>query len=1464
MPPRGVFLAAACAAVISSGASSAEPPTGKPWLDMDYGPFLTASIEAPYPAGNIAMKGVAIRLARALGGARNEAVVFDTDLLRYSVGWTGGYVDLKGVVFDGEHWAYPKIAGEQVFGTATAPGWAHGGSFADPRPRPYGPLPRAWARWRGMYLHGEQVVLAYTVGDVQVLDAPGLETRGGLAAFTRTLEVGPSAVEMIVEVLCVPGPPPRVTPGGSGVRWSSEPGRAKPLACTSIAVAATGPGARGTDWIATPEGRVRLRFPPSSDLRRLKIFTFCGAAADLAQFDELVKAAEPPLPLERWTHGGPPRWPERLTTRGEIGRGDGPFAVDTLTWPDENPWRSWLRFGAFDFLPGGDRAAVTTWNGDVWVVSGIDERLVHLEWQRIATGLYQPLGLKVVGGDVYVLGRDQITRLIDENGDGETDFYECFNNDHENTEHFHEFALDLQTDAAGDFYYMKAARHASPPLVPQHGTLLRVARDGSRTEIVARGFRAPNGLCITPAGEFFSSDQQGHWIPANRINRLEPGGFYGNVAAYHDGPDPTSYDPPLCWIHPSIDRSPSTLVLVESPAWEPLRGQLLSVSYGTGQVFLVPRDRVGRVEQGGVIKLPFEFDTGVCRARFHPRDGALYLAGLYGWAGNKTRPGGFYRVRATGKPLRLPSEFHVHEDGIELGFTDALDRISAESPGSYSLELWNYRWSANYGSPDLRLDGREGRDALRVRAATLAPGARSVFLEVPGLRPAMQAHLEMRLAASDGTPIRSYLHFTIHALGPPRRAREPRPAANAQDASGPALTEDRGLVLELAARDPQGREVTDARTCRVAALRVPAGSAPSPFIPPGPFRASLEASLRLDLDENVVFELRGSGEASLSIAGGVVLAPRGAAPWAARSAPIRLSQGLHPIRIDFLSPPSGDAWVHLFWSRGGAPLEPVPPAALSHSATHAGLVRGASLRRGRELFASRRCARCHPPEIGLERVLADLRAPAPRLEGLGSRLEPKWLERWLDDPAAMLPSATMPRIGPSGTAARDLATRDLAAFLRSDASQPPRGSGETSPPEVAAEGERLWRTLGCFTCHSLPGDALAPAGAPERRSWNASAGKWKRSALVEYLESPGRRDPSTAMPDFRLAPREAAALAAFLELRSPEPEGPAREAASKSAEGDPPRGRELAASLGCSSCHEIPGVEPRLRAPRLEALGSELDRGCLADRPEPPSRSPDFRFSAGDREALRRLLRGGREWLTQDALPEAAERSIAALRCTACHARDGAADAWSELEPLDGSTAFGDGATDPSEPAGTAPGTIHRTRPSLTWAGEKLRPEWTERLLGGDLPYKPRPHLPSRMPAFPAHARVIAAGLALEHGLEAVTPERGPVDAGLAEIGRALCQPGAFVCVQCHPAPGGRALAGPDTETIALERIAERLAEPFYFRFLENPDAYLPGTFMPRYSDDAGRSVIRGVLEGDAHRQFEALWHYLRSIESTR
>ena len=102
-----------------------------------------------------------------------------------------------------------------------------------------------------------------------------------------------------------------------------------------------------------------------------------------------------------------------------------------------------MRLGGFDFYPDSQRAAVCTWNGDVWLVGGIDDDLELITWQRIATGLFQPLGVKIVDDSIYVTCRDQIVKLHDLNGDEEIDYYECFNNDHQVTEHFHEFAMGL-------------------------------------------------------------------------------------------------------------------------------------------------------------------------------------------------------------------------------------------------------------------------------------------------------------------------------------------------------------------------------------------------------------------------------------------------------------------------------------------------------------------------------------------------------------------------------------------------------------------------------------------------------------------------------------------------------------------------------------------------------------------------------------------------------------------------------------------------------------------------------------------------------------------------------------------------------------------------------------------------------------------------------------------------------------
>ena len=49
--------------------------------------------------------------------------------------------------------------------------------------------------------------------------------------------------------------------------------------------------------------------------------------------------------------------------------------------------------------------AVCSVSGDVWVVSGVDEKLENLKWRRYATGLFHPLGLRIIDDLQVTIGR---------------------------------------------------------------------------------------------------------------------------------------------------------------------------------------------------------------------------------------------------------------------------------------------------------------------------------------------------------------------------------------------------------------------------------------------------------------------------------------------------------------------------------------------------------------------------------------------------------------------------------------------------------------------------------------------------------------------------------------------------------------------------------------------------------------------------------------------------------------------------------------------------------------------------------------------------------------------------------------------------------------------------------------------------------------------------------------------------
>jgi hypothetical protein len=534
------------------------------------------------------------------------------------------------------------------------------------------------------------------------------------------------------------------------------------------------PAIPGSEWVTSDEGDLRLRIPAGAEPLRFTLWL--ARTDDTSTLDavvEKVRGAGPAEDLTALTTGGLRRWPQELVTEAVIGGETGPFAVDVLAPPTDNPWLAQIRTSGFDFFPDGDRAAVCTWDGDVWIVSGLNElsatsvdsggapSTARLTWQRFATGLFQPLGLKIINDSIFVACRDQIAVLHDLNGDGEADFVESFNNDHQVTEHFHEFATGLQTDAQGNLYYAKAARHALPAVVPHHGTLLRVSADGSRTEILATGFRAPNGVCVNDDGTFYLTDQEGHWTPKNRINRVREGGFYGNMWGYHDVADASdaAMEPPVCWITNAFDRSPAEPLRVPPGSWGPLAGSLLNLSYGYGKVHVVLHEQTGDMLQGGMCELPIPpFPTGIMRGRFHPGDGQLYACGLFAWASNQQAPGGFYRVRRTGQPLRVPIELHARKDAVSLTFTDPLDAESAQDVGSYAVTTWSIKRSAEYGSE------HHDERSLPIVAAQLSDDRRTVLLKLPELRATPCMRIGYDLRAADGPAVAGEIHNTIHVL----------------------------------------------------------------------------------------------------------------------------------------------------------------------------------------------------------------------------------------------------------------------------------------------------------------------------------------------------------------------------------------------------------------------------------------------------------------------------------------------------------------------------------------------------------------------------------------------------------------------------------------------------------------------------------------------------------------------------
>ncbi len=657
------------------------------------------------------------------------------------------------------------------------------------------------------------------------------------------------------------------------------------------------------------------------------------------------------------------------------------------------------------------------------------------------------------------------------------------------------------------------------------------------------------------------------------------------------------------------------------------------------------------------------------------------------------------------------------------------------------------------------------------------------------------------------------------------------------------------LLTGLQAAEPQaGLAVTftaggksDVRSDRLLALYVPAGQAPTPFLPAGPFVAKWEGRILSPVRGTFTFAAENSGGFKLSLNGQPLLD-------GATARTITLNQGENTLVAELPSAAQGDTFVRLTWSSKDFLPEPVPPTVLAHTPAEAELA-ATRVREGRLLFAQLNCAACHADAAKIPAKgtgMPELGQNAPVLAELGNRYNQHFLADWIYDPKSVRPGTLMPKAVTGPDAAQQAA--DIAAMLTQGATPP---AGKLDAAQVAPGGA-LFANLGCIGCHQRP-DAEVD-GKPEtlgRIPLAHLSDKYqlRAEALAAYLREPAKHYPATRMPNFRLSEEESGQLANYLLANG-------RMIKRQTLKGDPTRGAALLVSAGCLNCHA--GMPPTTQPPLAKVLAAG-PKGCLAPDGAGRAQAPDFGLAPAQREALLAFLATDLASLKQDTPAEFAERQARNLNCVACHTRDGQGSAWSKVDGECKKLRDALPAKEhvEGEPVPDAP------IPAMTWFGEKLQTAWMTKFVSGQVEAKPRPWLIGRMPGFAHVAAGLSLGLAHQHGLPAEEPKEAAPKAELAALGEKLIGvDGGFNCITCHAVGDTPATAVFEAPAINFKETAERLRRGYFLRWVLAPTRLDPETKMPKYADAEGMTQLTDILDGKGTEQFDAVRQYLRTLEA--
>jgi len=392
------------------------------------------------------------------------------------------------------------------------------------------------------------------------------------------------------------------------------------------------------------------------------------------------------------------------------------------------------KVGGMDFLSDG-RMVVSTWDaeGAVYVLDNVESGDPgKITYKKIAKGLAEPLGVKVVDDTIYVLQKQELTRLIDHDGDEVIDEYETVSNDWKVSANFHEFAFGLAY-RQGHFYAALAIAilpggASANPQIPDRGKAIKINKETGKVSFVASGLRTPNGVGIGVDNEIFIADNQGDWLPSCKILHVEEGDFFGSRAVDSARVAQLTVKQPVVWLpQDEIGNSPTTPAYLNDG---PYQGQMIHGEVTHGGVKRVFVEKVNGEYQGAVFRFIQGLEAGVNRLVWGP-DSALYVGGI-GSTGNWSQSGkewyGLQRLKHNGNSAFEMLAVRAKSNGIEIEFTEPLPEGTGWSPGDYDIQQWWYLPTSDYGGP------KKGLEKLNVLSASVSDDRRRVFLELQGMK----------------------------------------------------------------------------------------------------------------------------------------------------------------------------------------------------------------------------------------------------------------------------------------------------------------------------------------------------------------------------------------------------------------------------------------------------------------------------------------------------------------------------------------------------------------------------------------------------------------------------------------------------------------------------------------------------------------------------------------------------------